>query len=100
MEPDRRNVGRGEKLLVSLEGIGPQRHRTALIHIEQNFRSVADKWSNFRVERWQVRDLGRAEFTQAGIVWRILDTGIIWLPQQEPGRVTAFGQQTMEERIL
>lgn len=100
MEPDRRHVSRREKLLVSFEGIGPQRHWSALIHIEQDFRSVADEWSNFCVERWQVRDLGRAKFTQAGIVWRVLDTGMIWLLQQEPRRVTAFGQQAMEERIL
>src|SRR5215831_8341024 len=100
MEPDRRHVNRREKLLVSFEGIGPQRHWTALIHIEQDFRPVADQWSNFRVERWQVRDLGRAKLTQAGIEWRILDAGMIWLLQQEPRRVTAFGQQAMEKGIL
>src|SRR6516164_11757023 len=88
MEPNCRHVNRREKLLVSLERIGPQRHWTALIHVEQDFRSVADEWSNFRVERWQVRDLGRAKLTQAGIEWRILDAGMIWLIQQEPRRVT------------
>src|SRR5689334_9675919 len=100
MEPDRRHVNRREELFVRFEGIGPQWHWTGLIHIEHDFRSVADEGSNFRVERWQVRDLGRAKFTQAGIVWRVLDAGMIWLLEQEPRRVTAFGQQAMEERIL
>ena len=100
MEPDRRHVNRRKELFVSFEGIGPQRYWTALIHIEQDFSSIGDEWSNFRVERWQVRDLGRTEFTQAGVVWRVLDAGSIGLLQQEPRRVTAFGQQAVEKRVL
>src|SRR5262249_51145252 len=100
MEPDRRHVDRREELFVSFEGIGPQRYWTALIHIEQDFSSIGDEWSNFRVERWQVCDLGRTEFTQAGVVWRVLDAGMIWLLQQEPRRVTALGKQAVEKRTL
>ena len=100
MESDRGHVNCREELFVSFEGIAPQRHWTALIHIEQDFGSVADEQSNFRVKRWQVRDLGRTEFTQAGVIWRVLDTGMIWLLEQEPRRVTAFGQQVMEKGIL
>src|SRR5258708_7520205 len=100
MEPDRGHVNGREELFVSFEGIGPQRHWTALIDIEQDFSSFRDERSNFRVEGWQVRDPGRTEFTQAGVVWRVLDAGMIWLPEQEPRRVTAFGQQAVEKRIL
>src|SRR5262249_19867147 len=73
---------------------------TALIGIEQDFTSFRDERSNFRVERWQVRELGRTEFTQAGVVWRVLEAGMIWLLEQEPRRVTAFGQQAVGKRIL
>src|SRR5262245_2343131 len=99
MEPDRRHVNCREELFVSFEGIGPQRYWTALIHIEQDFSSFGDEWSNFRVERWQVRDLGRTEFTQAGVVLRVLDPRMIWLLQREPRRVTAFSQPAVEKRV-
>src|SRR5262249_24892054 len=58
MEPDRGHVNRREELFVSFEGIGPQRYWTALVHIEQDFSSFGDEWSNFREESWLVGDFG------------------------------------------